>query len=101
MRLRGISAVKKDSNLQEKETQHNMTKTIALTTFVVLAGQILNPITFLMRRYFGQNSDKSFVVMALVSNTLLFGSYGVNMVIFYAYNRNYRSQFKRLYFFLK
>ena len=88
-----------DSDSNEEETKRNVSKMVVFNCLVFIFGQFLSPITFLVRRYFGFSSEKSFVAMALMANTLLFGSYGMSIVIFYAYNSNYRSEFKRLLLF--
>ena len=69
---------------------------VIITSLIFLGGNILNPITFFHGTIFNMLRGKTFVILSLISNTLLFASYGVNIFVFYAYNTNYRVAFRKL-----
>ena len=82
------------NNLEDqRETKRNVTKMVILTSLIFLLANILNPITFFYRQFFSLMSEN---VLSLISNTLLFGSHGVNIFVYYNYNTNYRRAFKNL-----
>ena len=78
------------------ETKKNVTKMVIITSLIFLVGNILNPIAYIHRAFFSLKSEKTFVILSLISNTLLFSSYGVNIFVYYSYNTNYRVTFKKL-----
>lgn len=84
------------SKKSTSEKKKNITKMVIITSLIFLGGNILNPITFFHGTIFNMLRGKTFVILSLISNTLLFASYGVNIFVFYAYNTNYRVAFRKL-----
>ena len=79
-----------------RDSKKNVTKMIVLTSLIFLLGNVLNPVIYFCVFVFNVKLENTLLAISLISNTLLFGSYGVDIFIYYSFNNKYRSVFKEL-----
>ena len=79
-------------------TKQNITKMVFYTSIVFLVGNVLGPIVYFLVFVFGFKLENSLLVISLLSNTLQFGSYGLNMFVCYSFNNKYRSRVRKFIF---
>ena len=87
----------KEDNLRLIETKRNVTKMVIYTSIIFLLGNLFNPIVYICLLVFSLNLKNYFEIISLVSNTLQFGSYGLNMFVCFAFNRKYRLVLKKMF----
>ena len=104
----------KDSVAIQKSTQHkkqssfpdntrliqskrNVTKMVVFTSLIFLIGNILVPILYFIFYVLNLKLESYALAITLLSNTLQFGSYGLNAFVFYSFNNKYRLVFRRMF----
>ena len=83
------------------ETKRNVTKMVIYTSLVFLIGNILGPCVYFFVFVFGLKLENYLLVISLLSNTLLFGSYGLNMFVCYSFNNKFRLELRKFIFIFK
>jgi len=101
--FRKYEAIKRE-NINEEETnkkqltqnKRNVTKMVIYTSLIYLMGNLINPFVYFFIVVFGAKFEGYVVVVTLIGNTLQFGSYGLNMFVFYAFNNKYKTVLKQV-----
>ncbi len=71
---------------------------VIYTSMVFLLGNFLGPIVYFCLVVFGVGfHSSSLVIFSLISNTLQFGSYGLNMFVCYSFNNKYRLILRKIF----
>ncbi len=91
----------KQSSFQDNtrliQSKRNVTKMVVFTSLIFLIGNILVPILYFIFYVLNLKLESYALAITLLSNTLQFGSYGLNAFVFYSFNNKYRLVFRRIF----
>ena len=78
---------------------YNVSKMVIFICLNYTIGNLLNPFLYYFK-YFFEFHDQVITILSLISNSLLFGSLGLNFFIYYTFNLNFRNVFRQRFSFL-